>query len=136
MFEMIQNKPGDAVLTAVYYTVRLIRHRHLFSDDSREFDLIVQGIVSEPSSQDKLIAQQLIQDIEQSEKLPLTKLNDLKAEAYIQQLINILQDQIRREFDYEQVDGNTLLKQLRQMYRREFAASTESDIPSILDAAT
>lgn len=135
MFEIVLNKPGDDVITAVYYTVRLIRHRHFFSSGNREIDLTVQGVISEPSSLDKLIAKQLIQDIEESEQLPLEKLNDIRAEAYIQQLINILQDRLRREFDYEQIDGNLLLKHLRDMYGNEFAASTKSDIPSIPDAA-
>jgi len=113
MFKFLFDFTSERVTRAAYYAIRLVKHRKEISDIHS--GLVVDGLPSEPSLEDQELAAQIIREIQKTERVPLKKLDESKAEQYIQGLTNIVLEVARRSSGYDRESGEQLLNSLREV---------------------
>src|SRR5260370_14357095 len=110
MFNFLEDIPAEEAITSVYYAIRLISHRQLIMDLS--IGLKVEGVESEPSSNDEQHALLIVDGIEKIEGRPLRDIGDSSAEDYIRELADIAHTRAVEAFGSDIQMGRELLAQL------------------------
>jgi len=107
MFEFLEQATVDEVVSSVYYAIRLIRHRTSLVD--LDTGLRVEGLASEPSFNEEVLAVRALRSIESAEDTSIQELDDSTAEDYISQLAGIVRARAIAEFGCDEGRGRHLL---------------------------
>jgi hypothetical protein len=106
MFEFLRDITTEQATASVYYAIRIIKHIKQVKDTQEGYR--VEGLDTEPSKDDAINAWRIISEIEEAERTPLAELSKAKAERYIQQLADILQELVRQRLKYDAERGKVL----------------------------
>jgi hypothetical protein len=112
MFESLAKYPPDDLVGGVYYAIRIIKHIKHMKDVPYDYLL---DVPSEPTPSHSAIKDQIIDQIEQTERLPLKNIPVHVSETYIQSLAKQLQAILKERFAYDERRGDELLAQLRNI---------------------
>jgi hypothetical protein len=112
IFELLKNDTIEQVITSVYYAVRIIRHiKHL---SSIEDGFVVEGLITEPSSDEITRAKEILSLIQNIEQRPLEELNEAQMKEYIQVLADVLLQLAQTRLRYDPTRGRDLLYECRK----------------------
>lgn len=100
------------LVDAVYYALRLIKHRYNISDTKLGY--IIQGLESEPSPEAPKIALQLLDELEKTEGTSLRNIKKDEMEKYIAQLVEEIQKRYRQSPEYNPKRAERFLQEFRQ----------------------
>ena len=107
MFSFLDHIAGKSVISAVYYSVRLIGHRDRIDNVYDGFR--IENLESEPTAEEQELAFSIIREIELSEGTILQNIEYSAAEDYIFQLLQVVQKRAASEFGYDAEKGRKLL---------------------------
>ncbi len=113
MFESILlAKTASEIVKGVYYAIRLMKHRSNKINIKTGYK--VNGLDTEPSLEDEMLALEIIDEIEKSEEADIGDIEESKLNIYVNTLSDIVQDKTKKKFNYDNVRGLRLLEKLRQ----------------------
>lgn len=104
MFNFLDDVPISKAIAGAYYAIRAIKHLK---------KIRIEGLSTEPSLEDEKLGSQIIDEILEYEGVSLSELDVQKAKEYILQLAGIIQNLVRKEFDYDEERGRKLLEEMR-----------------------
>lgn len=111
MFKLLYtHTPVQEAIAGTYYALRLIRHRTELS--SLEQGRFVEEAPSEPSAGERSLGLSIVREIEDAEQVTLSKLNERRAQFYLRQLSNILEERAGSTFKHNSKRGKELLAEL------------------------
>jgi hypothetical protein len=111
MFEFLSKLPAADATGGVYYAMRIIKHVKQLGE--LPYDYLLEA-PSEPSDEEAKLKDRIIQQIEQTEHLPLKNIPKHVIETYVQRLAKELQSVLRQQWRYDKGRGTQLLQQLRR----------------------
>ena len=127
MFEILNRLPVTAAVSSAHFAIRHLRHRHSYPRRPAgvpTFDL--QGLKSEPTPEEKMIALKLLKEIGDQEHVLIgdnpddysaaASLDDDQARRYSQVLTEILLDRVKPSTDADRRKAQEILDDLRRSY--------------------
>jgi hypothetical protein len=112
MFDKLYEVPKSQAIGAVYYAVRIIKHKRNLQQVDPD---LPPWIDTEPSVDEKRLAVELLQKIERLEQTPIRLLPKKKADEYICRLSDITDKRsIEGLTEADLKEGKRLLEKLRQ----------------------
>ena len=127
MFEDLKRLPISEAISAAHFAIRLLRHRHSYPprpEGGPTFNL--QGLKSEPTLEEKMIALKLLKEIGDQEHVLIgdnpddysaaSSLDDEQARRYSQKLTEILLDRVKPKTDADRRKAQEILDDLRRSY--------------------
>lgn len=112
MFNFLLSTTTEQAIASIYYAIRILKHIQQIRNLREGFR--IDGLDTEPSSEDAMFAGQILSEIEQIEQTTINEISKQKAEEYVQALATILQDMVKRKLNYDEERGQELLEELRR----------------------
>lgn len=109
--KLLSGASVERAVASIYYAIRVVRHNQQIDDIAKGF--IVLGLNTEPSIEEKALADQILSFIEALEHKSIKSLEVRKREEYTKTLANLLQDIVQSKLQYDANRGQDLLVQFR-----------------------
>lgn len=107
--EILADQDYDDVIEAIYLVARVIGHRKVAPIK----ELIDRGAVRDTSPLAQDLAKKVVHVIEEKEKVPMLKLNEVQCAFYMNTLSKIVADRAKTKLQTDKKIGAKLLRELR-----------------------
>ncbi len=113
VFSLLAGLSSKVAIDAVYYLLRLIRHRGVFTDGINS--LIIRGLSNEPSVEGEKLTFNLLHEIEATENKKVTDLSTDEIQRLVSIMDKIVTEKHKEDLHLNETKGRSLLAEMREI---------------------